>query len=146
MGNFSSLNQEIIALRQAIESLAEIGVYTFPNNQISKAVTIAKPNFPPAGTVTQGLEVVIVPTEELNVTTLLNAGISTTRTHKIIVKQWDSNETTLKIIEPLVAMLMQLNYSVNVGLRIIPSPKLGNIESRNLTIQKTVINRRVNGN
>lgn len=146
MGNFSSLNQEILALKLAIESLTEVGYYVFSNKQTSKAVAVAKPNFPPAGTVTQGIEVVIIPAEELILAPMLNAGIATTRSHKIIVKQWDSNETTLKIIEPLVLVLMQLNYSVNVGLRIITNPKIGNIESRNLTIQKTVIRRRINGN
>ncbi|TAG98725.1 MAG: hypothetical protein EAZ18_00165 [Oscillatoriales cyanobacterium] len=146
MGNFSGLNQEILALKLAIESLAGVGIYVFPSKQTSKAVAVAKPNFPPAGTQTQGIEIVIIPAEELTIAPMLNNGTACVRSHKIIIKQWDSNETTLKIIEPLVAVLMQLNYSVNVGLRIIPNPKLGNIESRNLTIQKTVINRRVNGN
>lgn len=146
MGNFSSLNQEILALKLAIESLTEVGYYVFSNKQTSKAVAVAKSNFPPAGTITQGIEVVIIPVEELTLAPMFNAGIATTRSHKIIVKQWESNETTLKIIEPLVLVLMQLNYSVNVGLRIITNPKIGNIESRNLTIQKTVIRRRANGN
>ena len=146
MGNVSSLNDEIIALKTAIETLEGLGTYQFPTNQTFKAVAVAKPNFPPAGTQTQGLEVVIIPSEELTMTPMLNQGASWVRLHKITLKQWDSQETTLKIIEPLVQLLMHLNYSVNVGLRIIPNPKIGNIETRNLTISKTIINRRKHGN
>lgn len=146
MGNVSSLNEEIVTLKAAIETLAELGTYLFPTGQILKAVAVAKPNFPPTGTQTQGLEVVIIPAEELTVTPMLNRGSSWVRSHKITLKQWDSQDTTLKIIEPLVQLLMKLNYSVNVGLRIIPNPKIGNIETRNLTISKTIINRRKYGN
>lgn len=146
MGNFSSLNDEIIALKIAIETLTGLGTYFFPTGQTLKSVAVAKPNFPPTGTQTQGLEVVIIPAEELIVTPMLNQGTSLVRSHKITLKQWDNQDTTLKIIEPLIQLLMQLNYSVNVGLRIIPNPKIGNIETRNLTISKTIINRRKNGN
>lgn len=146
MGNVSSLNDEIIVLKTAIESLTGLGTYLFPTGQTLKAVAVAKPNFPPTGTQTQGLEVVIIPAEELTITPMLNQGSSWVRLHKIILKQWDNQETTLKIIEPLIQLLMQLNYSVDVGLRIIPNPKIGNIETRNLTISKTIVYRRKHGN
>lgn len=146
MGNVSSLNEEIVALKTAIETLTGLGTYLFPTGQTLKAVAVAKPNFPPTGTQTQGLEVVIIPAEELTITPMLNRGTSWVRSHKITLKQWDSQDTTLKIIEPLVQLLMELNYSVNVGLRLIPNPKIGNIETRNLTISKTIINRRQHGN
>jgi|GEM_PF-1300800 len=146
MGNVSSLNDEIIALKTAIETLTGLGTYLFPTGQSLKAVAVAKPNFPPTGTQTQGLEIVIIPSEELTATPMLNQGMGWVQSHKITLKQWDSQDTTLKIIEPLVQLLMHLDYSVNVGLRIVPNPNIGNIETRNLTISKTIINRRKHGN
>lgn len=146
MGNVSSLNDEIVKLKTTIETLADLGTYIFPTGQTLKAVAVAKPNFPPTGTQTQGLEVVIIPAEELTIMPMLNKGSSWVRSHKITLKQWDNQDTTLKIIEPLVQLLMELNYSVSVGLRLIPNPKIGNIETRNLTISKTIINRRKHGN
>jgi hypothetical protein len=102
---------------------------------------VATPSFPPAGTVTQGLEIVIIPGVKMDATPALNQGMFWNISHEIILKQWDSRDTTLKIVEPLTKLLMQNNYSVRVGLRLIPNPKLGNIESRNLTISKTLARR-----
>ncbi|MEG3875792.1 hypothetical protein QT972_00210 [Microcoleus sp. herbarium7] len=136
------MKDEIIKLKQQIEALAEIGIYTFPNGQIVKAVSVATPNYPPAGTVTQGLEVAIVPGVKMDLKPALNQGCFWNISHEIILKQWDEQKTTLDIIRPLTQLLLENNYSVNVGLRLIPNPKLGNIESRNLTIFKTIVTRR----
>lgn len=125
MGNVSSLNDEIIVLKTAIEALTGLGTYLFPTGQTLKAVAVAKPNFPPTGTQTQGLEVVIIPAEELAVTPMLNQGSSLVRSHKITLKQWNSQDTTLRIIEPLIQLLMQLNYSVMSGQELFLILKLG---------------------
>jgi hypothetical protein len=136
------MKDEIIKLKTQIEELAEIGTYTFPNGQIIKAVSVATPNYPPAGTLTQGLEVAIVPGINMDLKPALNQGCFWKISHEIILKQWNEQRTTLDIIRPLTQLLLENNYSVNVGLRIIPNPKLGNIESRKLTIFKTLATRR----
>jgi hypothetical protein len=135
------MNEEISKLKQQIETLAGVGFYQFTNGQKVKAVSVATPSFPPAGTVTQGLEIVIIPGVKMDATPALNQGMFWNISHEIVLKQWDDRETTLKIVEPLTRLLMQNNYSVRVGLRLIPNPKIGNIESRNLTISKTLARR-----
>lgn len=135
------MNDEIVALKQQIETLP-VGTYTFANGAIIKAISVAQPDFPPSGTTTKGLELVIVPGKDINAKPALNQGLFWTNTHEIIIKQWNERETTLDIIVPLVQLLVKNNYSVQVGLRLVQNPKIGNIESRNLTISKTFALRR----
>lgn len=136
------MNDEIIALKQQIEPLAEIGTYTFPSGKVVKAISVSMPNFPPPGTVTEGLEIVIIPGKDISAQPVLNQGLLVKLSHEIHLKQWDDSKTTLPIIMPLMQLLSKNNYSVQIGLRILPNPKIGNIESRNLTISKTLALRR----
>lgn len=138
------MQQEIAKLKEKIETLVGIGTYQFPNGQTVKAVSVATPDFPPAGTVTQGLEIAIVPGIQMNVSPALNRGCFWKVSHEIVLKQWDDRDTTLGFIYPLVKLLFESDYSVKVGLRILPNPKLRNIETRTLTISKTVAKRRTN--
>jgi hypothetical protein len=137
------MQQEIARLKEKIETLVGIGTYKFPNGQTVKAVSVATPDHPPAGTVTQGLEIAIVPGIEMDVSPALNRGCFWKISHEIILKQWNDRDTTLGFILPLV-QLLESDYSVKVGLRILPNPKLQNIETRKLTISKTLAKRRTN--
>lgn len=138
------MQHEIAKLKEKIETLVGIGTYLFPSGQTVKAVSVATPDYPPAGTVTQGLEIAIVPGIEMNAVPALNRGTFWNVSHEIILKQWDDRNTTIGFIEPLVQLLLESNYLVKVGLRILPNPKLQNIETRKLTISKTLAKRRTN--
>lgn len=136
------LQEEIKRLVQIVREIQGIGTYKFPQGGTALAVSIEPDANRPEGTQTEGLEVVITPCSEQTTNPLLNQSIWWKNVHKVILKQWDSKGTTLGVSKEIFWRLTQAGYTVTLGPRVMPHSAIGNIETRNLTVIKELIERR----
>ena len=114
-----------------------IGVYTFQNGVLHKAISISNRNdqYPPKGTVIKGLEVVIFPGVSVNVTNFLGSK-SWALTSDISLIQWNKNNDTYEILERIHPGLQ------NLGKLTINPLVQGNdiiLESRRLSLTQSIL-------
>lgn len=108
-----------------------IGSYQLPGQQETlPAIAIDdRGNFPPPGTQTSGLEIVVVPFSDLKAKPLLGGSRRWDCGCKLILKQWDESKDTLAALERIVPLL---GNKVKIGPRLLPNDKLGSIESQSI--------------
>lgn len=112
-----------------------LGTYTFSNGQTDDAIAVAANNYPPAGTLVTGLEVVIEFDYGQRIVPLTGGNLihSSTQLH---LKQWDIEQTTTEASDRLVD---GLDYPMEVSPRVIRSDVLDNIESRKITLKIPIL-------
>lgn len=128
---------DFLGKRNEIESALAglLGTYTFPanNNQTVPAIAIDINNqYPVPGVTVEGLEVVIRPLSDASVSKTIGKGRDWTVETQIVFKQWDDKSTVLDAVEAVVNYV-DLGVSFDIGARIVPSEKIGNIESQTIT-------------
>ncbi len=128
-------------LRNALLSAlgGQIGLYTFGGGQTTPAIRVDDGSAPyeeePS---VMGLEVVIVPALEVAVTPMLG-GYKDTYTTLIVLKQWDSDQTTLPCRTKVLEALGQFpELAVGQMRRVIRSSKLDNIETLTVQVSEAV--------
>lgn len=139
---------DLIALRQIIEDTLVptglLGTYTFPDGSTDQAIAVeglgnddGEESYPPAGTQVVGLEVVMVPAEDVQQQSFLDGdGIFFQTT--IILKQHDSGSNkTLKAYLLLSSQFGNI-YEGSVS-RILPTPRLDNIETLSFSLETSVL-------
>lgn len=131
--------EEIIA--ELVEQMGEaIGSYTFAEGQVTPAIRIDDGSEPyeeePAVT---GLEVVIVPSPEVNITPLMG-GYQEDYTTLIQLRQWDINDTTMPYLDAVLQAIGQFQTLNLVRTqRVMRSNKLDNIETLTISVSESVL-------
>jgi hypothetical protein len=121
-------------LRDAIATALgdSIGIYTFSGGQMTPAIRIEDGSDPydeePS---VEGLEVVIQPEETIGVTSFLAGDKQVALSSKIVLKQWDIEQTTKAAREILIK---QLDDIEDVGPLVPRNGRLNNIEIFTITI------------
>jgi hypothetical protein len=123
----------ILELRQKITSVLDdlIGEYEFVNGRCVKAIAVIPDSnygydYPPTGTKTKGLEVVIWSEGKLDIRPIIR-GTYVANFTQIILKQWDAKKTTVEATNRLIA---GLNGILEVRPRVMPVPGLNMIETQ----------------
>lgn len=113
-----------------LESIVDLlGEYTFANGLKEKAIAVdIGGKYPPKNTKISGLECVIVPQSELSASWMLGSGVSLEVSHRIELKQWDEKPNRQLMIA-VQRLVITFGSDLNVGPRLAPIDKLGNIES-----------------
>lgn len=133
------MDEQILGLKnKIIEVLGdELGDYTLSGGVSAKAIAVdTGNNYPPQGTQVEGLEVVIVPSTDVNMGAMLQ-GYEWIVTSQILIKQWGAGHT-LSALEKIVPLL---GNQVEIGARVMPDNSLGNIESVRITFKWNYLNR-----
>jgi len=131
------IKPEITSLReQIIEVLGDkLGEYKLPNQTVLPAIAVEfGVNYPPQGTQVTGLEVVVVPQVSTNVTRKIR-GLEWVLNSAIVLKQWGEGTT----VEAMQLIVPLLGNNVNIGARVLPDNKLGNIETLRIEFQMTFL-------
>ncbi len=103
----------IIKIRQTIQDgmKGHLGTYRFVTGEVVPAIAVLKSydqEYPPAGTSTEGIEVVLM-FPQVKASTLLG-GHDLKLTWYLFLKQWDFNESTTMAVQSLVSALNELNF------------------------------------
>lgn len=139
---------DLIALRQVIQDTLSaaglLGLYIFPDDTSDAAIAVVglgsdqgEESYPPTGTRISGLEVVIIPGEEIPPQDTLDGYIQFFRT-AIVLKQWD---TGINRTLPAYQLLQQQFGNIYTGsvTRILPQERLGNIETLSFSLETNVL-------
>jgi hypothetical protein len=139
---------DLLNLRNILETALaeELGAYTFvteAGTQTTGAIALdmGDGSYPIAGTRVDGLECVIIFRPEIPMKVLFG-GYEETYSVQIVLKQWDAVRTTLpgldKVLEALGEM-PELSLQSGSVRRVLPLPKLGNIETVQLTVYQVFL-------
>lgn len=134
------LRQEII---NALAPLGLLGTYELPDGSTDYAIAVeglgydeGEESYPPAGTSTTGLEVVIIPAEEVATIDVFEGYIARVRT-AIILKQPLGANQTLKAFRALQHKFSNI-YDGSVS-RLLPSEQLGNVETLTFSLETNTL-------
>lgn len=130
-----------IEIRQIIEQALGnlLGTYTLPNGVPVPAIAVLPDprlgyHYPPTNTQVTGLEVVILLDSGLESRPLTGGHNLTTSVVKIQLKQWDQSSNLVPAIE---ALIVAFGGGLQVGPRLLPLDKLGNIETCDCTLAQS---------
>jgi hypothetical protein len=120
-----------------------LGTYTFADGSTDPAIAVeglgteaGEDAYPPANTRVTGLEVVIVPAEDIPIESTLDGYIQTYR-HVVVLKQWSTGENlTLKAFHLLKQALW--NIFSGSAIRQLPNSRLETIESLSFSLEQIV--------
>lgn len=139
---------DLIGLREALETALsdDLGTYTFVTDAGSQttpaiAVDLGDGNYPPPGSRVEGLECVLIFRPETPIKVLMG-GYEETYLVQITLKQWDATLTTVSALEKVLIALGTLpEISLQSGSvrRVLPLPKLGNIETLQMTVYQAFL-------
>lgn len=133
--------EEAIAIKKAVETISGIGQYKTPDGTVLTAVSVEPDFLKPIGTIAIGLEVVITPFVEQVSKPYTGRSVLWKNTHHIVLRQWDERGTTIAVAKEIFWRLSNLDFDVTIGPRVMPHAAIGNIESRNIIVNKSVIER-----
>lgn len=139
---------DLPALRSTIAETLKaynlLGTYTFPEGDIDDAIAVegmghdaGEESYPPAGTQVEGLEVVIIPAEDMPIVPTLDGYIQTYR-HLIVLKQHDNGQNKTL---PAFHLLKQALGNIFSGsaIRVLPNPRLNNVETLSFSLEQVVL-------
>lgn len=136
---------DLLEIRNTLEAAleGELGTYTFSTGDTTAAIAVDMGNgdYPMPGAHVTGLECVLIFRPEIPMQVLMG-GYEETYSVQIILKQWDAALTTMPALDKVLDALGELSeISLQSGSvrRVLPLPKLGNIETVQMTVYQVFL-------